>query len=84
MHNDISNSNSILIDTNSKSRNKKIKINCVICFPKVELVCVNPEENRWKCMRCKNDYQLLGSGGDIIPQEDILESPHMNQRKKIL
>lgn len=68
------NNNSILLDTNSNTSNKKRKINCVICFPKVELVWVNPEENRMKCPRCKNDYQI--GFGEIIPEEDILESSH--------
>jgi hypothetical protein len=63
--------NPILIDTNSR-RNKRQKINCVLC--KVQLECFNPEENRYKCPRCKNTYQL--GYGEIIPQEDILESSH--------
>jgi hypothetical protein len=71
---DNTNNNAIIIDTNSnKSNNKKRKINCVICFPKVELVYINPEERRYKCPRCKNEYQL---GYEILPQEDELESSH--------
>ena len=63
MYNNIDNNNSILIDTKSSPNNRKRKINCVLCISKPELVCVNPEENRWKCPRCKNDYQL-GFGGN--------------------
>ena len=75
MYNNIDNSNSILIDTtDSKSKNIKRKINCVICFPKVELTCVNPEENRYRCPRCKNDYQL--GFRDIVPEEEELGSSH--------
>ena len=74
MHNVID-SNSIIIDTNnSNSRNINRKINCVLCFPKVELTCINPEENRYRCPRCKNDYQL--GFRDIVPQEEELESSH--------
>jgi hypothetical protein len=66
------NDNPIIVDVNSK-RNKKQKILCVLCFPKVQLDCINPEENRYKCPRCKNTYQL---GFEILPSEDILESSH--------
>ena len=66
------NDNPIIIDVNSRSRrNRKQKILCVLC--KVQLECINPEENRYKCPRCKNTYQL---GYEIIPTEDILESSH--------
>ena len=69
------NDNPILIDTYSTRKiSRKQKINCVICFPKVELTCINPEEMRYKCMRCKNTYQL--GGYEILPQEDELESSH--------
>jgi hypothetical protein len=67
--------NAIFIDT-KKSNNKKRKINCVICNPKVELTLVDVENCKWKCTRCKNDYQILDYGGDIIPEEDSLESSH--------
>ncbi len=76
MHNVID-SNSIIIDTNnSNSRNIKRKINCVLCFPKVQLNLVNEEECKWRCPRCKNDYQILEHSGDLIPEEDELESSH--------
>ena len=66
--------NPILIDVTRK-RNKIQKIFCVLCNnEKIQLECINPEENRYKCPRCKNDYQL--GFGEIIPQEDILESSH--------
>ena len=69
------NDNPIAIDVNSRRRNKRNqKIFCVICFPKVELTCINPEEMRYKCMRCKNTYQL--GGYEILSQEDELESSH--------
>lgn len=74
MYNNTDN-NAIYIDTKSSTR-KRRKINCVLCFPKVELNCVNPDEQKWKCPRCKNDYQLLESGGDIIQEEDELISSH--------
>jgi hypothetical protein len=63
--------NTILIDVNSRKNNKQQKINCVLC--KIELTCINLEEKRFKCPRCKNSYQL---GYEIIPQENILESSH--------
>lgn len=65
--------NSILINTDSKPRNQKI--HCVLCSnEKIELICINSEENRYKCPRCKNDYQI---GFEILPsEEDILESSH--------
>jgi hypothetical protein len=65
------NDNPILVDVNSR-RNRKQKINCVLC--KIELTCINPEERRYKCSRCKNTYQL--GGYEILPQEDELESSH--------
>lgn len=69
------NDNSILIDVSSSKRNNKNKpIFCVLCNnEKIQLVCVNPEENRYKCPRCKNTYQ---PNFEIMPQEDILESSH--------
>jgi hypothetical protein len=63
------NDNPILIDVNSK-RSRKEKILCVLCFPKIQLDCINPEENRYRCPRCKNTYQL---GYELLPSEDILE-----------
>ena len=66
------NDNSIIIDTHYKN-NKRKKIFCVICFPKNELTLVNEEENRYRCDRCKNTYQL-GFGSDIVPEEDELIS----------
>ena len=38
------NDNPILVDVNSK-RSRKEKILCVLCFPKIQLDCINPEEN---------------------------------------
>lgn len=67
------NDNPITIDVDSRKRNKKQKVLCVLCFPKVQLDCINPEENRYKCPRCKNTYQL---GFEILPSEDLLESSH--------
>ena len=64
--------NPIIIDTNSKN-NKRKKIFCVVCYPKNELTLINEEENRYKCDRCKNTYQL---GFELLPEEDILESSH--------
>ena len=38
---------------------RKEKIFCVLCFnEKIQLECINPEENRYRCPRCKNTYQL--------------------------
>jgi hypothetical protein len=72
MYNDnINNAN--IIDTSN--RNKK-RIFCVICFPKVQLNLVNAEEFRYKCPRCKNDYQILGHDLDLVPEEDELISSH--------
>jgi hypothetical protein len=68
--------NSIILHKNS--RNKKRKIMCVICYPKVELALVNEDEGKWKCPRCKNDYFILGQDGDLVP-EDILESSHVGE-----
>jgi len=82
MYNNIDkNNNSILIDTTSNTSNKKRKIKCVLCISKPELVCINPEENRWKCPRCKNDYQL--GFGEIIPEEDVLESSHEDDEDSV-
>jgi hypothetical protein len=67
--------NQILIDVSSSKRNNKNKpIFCVLCNnEKIQLECINPEENRYKCPRCKNTYQ---PNFEIFPQEDILESSH--------
>ena len=74
------NENTIIIDSSSykRRRRKKLKIFCVLCFPKVQLDCIKPEseENRYKCPRCKNTYQL---GFEILPQEDELESSHEDE-----
>jgi hypothetical protein len=68
------NDNTILIDVNSRKRNKSQSIFCVLCNnDKVQLECINPEENRYRCPRCKNTYQPTF---EILPQEDILESSH--------
>jgi hypothetical protein len=74
MYNNIDN-NAIFIDTKSSKR-KRRKINCVLCFPKVQLNLVNEEECKWRCPRCKNDYQILENSGDLVPEEDELESSH--------
>jgi hypothetical protein len=66
------NDNPILVDVNSKRKNKKQKILCVLC--KVQLDCTNPEENRYKCPRCKNTYQL--GFNQINEFDDELESSH--------
>lgn len=67
--------NPITIDVHSRKRNQVQKMYCVLCNKeKVQLICFNSEENRWKCPRCKNDYQL--GFGEIVPQEDILSSSH--------
>ena len=69
------NYNPILIDVNSSKRNNKSKpIFCVLCNnEKIQLECINSEENRYRCPRCKNFYQ---PNFEILPQEDILESSH--------
>jgi hypothetical protein len=72
------NDNPILVDVNSK-RSRKEKILCMLCFPKIQLDCINPDENRYRCPRCKNTYQL---GYEILPQEDILESSHSEQEEE--
>jgi hypothetical protein len=67
------NDNPLVIDV-SRKRNIQQKIFCVLCNnEKVQLECINPEENRYRCPRCKNTYQL---GFEILPSEDILESSH--------
>ena len=74
--------NAIFIDTNSKSRNSKQKIFCVLCNnEKIELICINPEENRYRCPRCKNSYQV---GFEILPSEDELVSSHDSSEGAIL
>ena len=40
---------------------------------KIQLDCFNIEENRYRCNRCKNTYQI---GFELLPKEDILESSH--------
>ena len=78
------NDNYNIITTNSKSNNRR-KINCVICYPKIQLELVNEEEFRYKCPRCKNDYQILDNNeGDIIQEEDILESSHDSEEDPVL
>ncbi len=66
--------NPILLDTSNDSSKRKQKILCVLC--KIELDCFNPSENRYRCHRCRNTYQL---GFEILPQEDELESSHSNE-----
>ena len=73
------NDNPILIDVNSRKRNGQQKIFCVLCFPKIQLDCINQEESRYRCPRCKNTYQL---GYEILPQEDILESSHEEEENE--
>ena len=42
-----------------EKRNKIQQIFCVLCNnEKIQLECINPEENRYRCPRCKNNYQL--------------------------
>ena len=62
--------NPIIVDVNSK-RNQRQKILCVLC--KIQLNCISAEENRYKCPRCKNTYQL---GFEINEFEDEFESSH--------
>jgi|SRR5215204_856614 len=79
--------NPIIVDSNSRNRNnKKQKIFCVLCFPKIQLDCISSptaeteeqkgDQLRYKCPRCKNTYQL---GFEIIEHEDILESSHEDE-----
>ena len=66
--------NPILIDVNSRKSNRKQQLFCVLCNnDKVQLEYINPEENRYKCPRCKNTYQ---PNFELFPQEDELESSH--------
>ena len=75
MYNDnIDNNNTIFVDTNTKSKTSIIY--CVVCFEKTQLDCIDPENYKWKCPRCKNDYLLFGYGGDIVKEEDELISSH--------
>ena len=68
------NDNPILIDVHSRKRNRNKTIFCVLCNnEKIQLDCINPEENRYRCSRCKNTYQL---GFELLPSEDVLESSH--------
>ena len=55
------------------TRNRKQKIYCVICHPRIELTLINESENRYKCDRCKNTYQPMF---EIFPTEDELISSH--------
>ena len=67
------NDNPILVDVNSK-RSRKQNIFCVLCNnDKVQLECFNSEENRYRCPRCRNTYQI---GFELLPSEDELESSH--------
>lgn len=76
------NYNPIVIDVSSKRNNKNKPIFCVLCNnEKIQLECINPEENRYKCPRCKNFYQV---GFEILPQDDILESSHEEGEGPIL
>jgi hypothetical protein len=68
--------NPLVIDVNSK-RSIKQKILCVLCFPKIQLECINPEENRYRCPRCKNSYQL--GFNEINEFSDELESSHSEE-----
>ena len=72
------NDNPIVIDVDSRKRNKSQSIFCVLCNndDKIQLECFNSEENRYRCPRCKNTYQ---PNFEILPQEDILESSHSEE-----
>ena len=70
------NDNPILVDINSK-RSRKEKILCVLCFPKIQLECINQDENRYRCPRCKNSYQILPN--QINEFSDELESSHSEE-----
>ena len=71
--------NPLLIDVNSHKRNKSQPIFCVLCNnDKVQLECINLEENRYRCPRCKNTYQ---TNFEILPQEDELESSHESEEE---
>ena len=73
------NDNPILIDVNSRKRNKSQSIFCVLCYnDKIQLECFNSEENRYRCPRCKNTYQPKF---EILPQEDELESSHESEEE---
>ena len=66
--------NPIVIDVNSRRRYRKQQLFCVLCNnDKVQLECFNSEENRYRCPRCQNTYQV---GFELLPQEDSLESSH--------
>ena len=86
-NNTIDNNNAIYLDTKSNNNKRHKKIYCVLCFEKTELRLFNEEESRYKCPRCKNDYQILdiGEGGDLLPEEDELVSSHeQNEEGPIL
>ena len=74
--------NPIIVDV--KSRNKKQKIFCVLCFPKIQLDCISPAEDKqqlqYRCPRCKNTYQL---GYEILEHEDTFESSHADEAAEI-
>ena len=73
------NDNPILIDVHSRKRNRNKTIFCVLCNnEKIQLDCINPEENRYRCSRCKNTYQL---GFELLPSEDVLESSHEEEEE---
>ena len=72
--NNDNNNNTIFVDTNTKSKTSKIF--CVVCFEKTQLDCIDSENYKWKCPRCKNDYLLFGYGGDIVKEDDELISSH--------
>jgi hypothetical protein len=65
--------NSIIVD---QSKSSKSKVYCVICYEKTQLDCIDQENYKWKCPRCKNDYLLFGYGGDMVKEEDELVSSH--------
>ena len=78
--------NPIIVNSSSNRRNKKLKIFCVLCFPKVQLKCIistppeDGEELRYKCPRCKNTYQL---GYEILEHEDDIVSSHEDEADDI-
>ena len=85
MFNNLDNNN-VNIITTSKSNKKQRKIYCVICYPKIQLNLVNEEECRWRCPRCKNDYQILednNSGGDHY-QKKMSSCQVMTMMMKVL
>lgn len=73
-NNNDNNCNSIFVDTNTK--HDKSKIFCVVCYEKTQLDCIDSENFKWVCPRCKNSYILFGYGGDIVQESDELISSH--------